>query len=209
MMFLKIFNFLTSIGKFFSENSDNAATSGSCYLQTQFDLHDLTTAMGMAKWASQGVNFPDCCNRAKIFGFFLAAYYDEAEAITALKHFIDEISPRVSANWARRDIIEYAQTSFWKPDLDGFIDCYLGEKYEVDDELYAQIKLYDESPEMAKAQMYACPDADTEVLDQLIKDLEHFYHRVQFYAEHEEYLKRMDEEVDKFIWGEPTKTSTG
>lgn len=84
---------------------DTADTLSISILQPR--VQNLYDAMGMAEWAINSASIGDFCNRAEIFGRFIAYYDDQEEARKALTFYTEsicqkqEIAQSFAKNWMR------------------------------------------------------------------------------------------------------------
>lgn len=165
----------------------DSSKDSSAYVYREELMSDLHMATNMAHWALNPGPFNHMCNCASILGNFLIHYWNREEAKTALAIYARGIaSNQAAARFTRRDILFDLKRHFMEPDFDSFLDEIYDSSGE-DEELYQQLKQYDQADDATRSQMR------TEINSEVLLLLDAYYERVRFYRENQEYLNELYE----------------
>ena len=94
-------------------------------------VQNLYDAMGMAEWAINSTSIGDFCNRAEIFGRFIAYYDDQEEAREALTFYTESICQKQEmACWLRRDILFEAIRYLLEPEIEEVYECMMRNEFD-------------------------------------------------------------------------------
>ncbi len=155
-----------------------------------------SSAMEMSLWATEGVAFNDLCNRASLFGNFVAHYDNHDEAKVAVENYMEKIcGDENMPRYVRRDIISCATCCFSAPCIDDVYNA-IAEQYGDDDEIFqkAEIYLAASAEERAKTDNLA---------PGILKIIKHYEQESQNYELNVDYLQELHKlatsiECDKY-----------
>lgn len=144
-----------------------------------------SSATEMAVWATEGVAFNDFCNRASVFGYFVAHYDDYEEAKIAVANFAEEIcSMEGISRWVRRDIVGYASCHFYPNDSNDVLDA-IAQQCDNDEEICQTAESYLAATVEDRANM--------KVPDYVPRLINRFEHDKKYFESKQSYLQELRE----------------
>lgn len=148
--------------------------------------------MAAANWAASGGSFNEYRERANAFGFFAVRHQDHVAAKIALTKYLEKICQRDEMpRWMRRDIIFKATQYLLEPDIEEVYEYILNSGAYEENEAQKccdRVQAYNDANDEMRADMRGgCFDA------KILELLDGFYEEIEFYKQHEAYLKELEE----------------